>query len=274
MYKLLFLILTAATAAKAQPKTEALHKYLADLPRSIVVKMRVESTNGAVYFEQNAADLVPSASIIKVPILVELMEQVKQNRLQLSDKHALKITEKVGGAGTIASLSDNTLLTINELARQMIVSSDNTATNMLIAKVGREAVNSRMKQLQLPGLQLNRLMMDTLAVKRGIENYVTAIEINELLRKIYQNQVATPPLCELMMQFLEANEDLTTLPRLLPSGTKIAHKTGTLHYIRGDAGIVLGTNPFIISVFVQGSTTAEAERIIGDIGAICYQQFR
>ena len=274
MHKLLFLILITATAAQTQPNTEDLRKYLANLPSSTVVNMRVESIGGAVYFEQNATVSVPAASIIKVPILVELMEQVKENRLRLSDEHALKAVEKVGGAGAIVDLPEDTKLSINELARQMIISSDNTATNILISKIGREATNSRMKQLQLPGLQLNRLMMDTLAVKQGVENYVTATEINALLRKIYQNQVATPPLCGLMMQFLEANEDTLTLPRLLPKGVKIAHKTGTLNYVRSDAGIVLGKNPFVISVFVQGTTTAEAERIIGEIGAICYQNFR
>lgn len=67
-----------------------------------------------------------------------------------------------------------------------------------------------------------------------------------------------PALCAHMLRFLEANEDTTTLPQLLPKGIKIAHKTGTLAYVRGDAGIVFAPKPFVISVFVKGTSTHQA----------------
>ena len=76
-----------------------------------------------------------------------------------------------------------------------------------------------------------------------------------------------------MLSVLKENADSLTIPRLLPKGTVVAHKTGTLTYVRGDAGVVYTANPFVLSVFVEGTPTAEAERIISEIAQICFQHF-
>lgn len=257
--------------AQNQPLTSSLDAYISQLPSGVRINLQVESLKGKVYASRGADEAVPSASVIKIPILVELMEQVKTGKFHLEDNHVLLATDKTGGSGVIAKYPDDTKMTIRELARLMMVASDNTATNILIRKVGQEAVNHRMKELGLPSLRLNRIMMDTAAVARGIDNYVTPREINTLLRLIYTHKVATKALCEQMMEFLWQNEDRTTLPRLLPQTVGVAHKTGGLTYVRGDAGIVFTPTPFVISVFVRGIETSKAEKIIGEIGQICYQ---
>ncbi|MFN8343593.1 MAG: serine hydrolase [Spirosomataceae bacterium] len=259
--------------AQKQPLAVQLETYISQLPAGVQVNMQVESPEGDVAASRGAEEAVPSASVIKIPILVELMEQVHSGKMHLEDRYTLLAADKTGGTGVIAAYADGTQLTLRELARLMMVVSDNTATNVLIRKIGREKVNERMKLLGLPGLQLNRIMMDTAAVARGINNYLTAKEINALLRLIYQKKLASPALCELMQTFLGQNEDKTTLPRFIPETTKIAHKTGVLAYVRGDAGIVFTPKPFIISVFVRGISTDKAEEIIGKIGEICYQFF-
>lgn len=259
--------------AKAQNQSlqSSLDAYIAQLPSGVRVNLQVESLQGKIYASHDANEAVPSASVIKIPILVELMEQVKMGILHLEDNYTLLATDKTGGSGIIAKYADGTTMTINELARLMMVASDNTATNILIRKVGREAVNERMKQLGLLNLQLNRVMMDTTAVARGIDNYVTPHDINALLRLIYNRKVVNKALCERMMEFLLQNEDRTTLPHFIPQTVRVAHKTGGLTYVRGDAGIMFTANPFVISVFVRGIETEKAEKIIGEIGEICYK---
>ncbi len=267
-----FLCLGVIYLSKAQNQalTSNLDAYISQLPAGVRVNLQVESLKGRVYASRAADEAVPSASVIKIPILVELMEQVKAGKLDLDDTYVLLATDKTGGSGIIAQYADGTKMTINELARLMMVASDNTATNILIRKVGREAVNERMKQFGFPGLQLHRVMMDTAAVARGIDNHVTTRDINALLRLIYNHKVANKALCERMMSFLLQNEDKTTLPRFIPQTVRVAHKTGGLTYVRGDAGIVFTANPFVISVFVRGIETEKAEKIIGEIGEICY----
>jgi len=271
-----FVLVTSFTSVLAQrPALEqSLSNYLAQFPPSVKVNFQVESLEGTRYASRGADERVPSASVIKIPILVEVMEQVNAQQFKLSEIYTLQNADRVGGSGSIAQQPEGKAYTYEELARQMMIASDNTATNILIRKVGREAVNQRMKSLGFHNLQLNRVMLDTAAVARGVENYVNAHEINRLLSLIYLRKVATPALCDLMVAFLLDNQDRTTLPQLLPPHVGIAHKTGTLTYIRGDAGIIFTPKPFTISVFVRGATLSDAEKIIGEIAKICYEALK
>ena len=76
-----------------------------------------------------------------------------------------------------------------------------------------------------------------------------------------------------MLTILKQNRDTLCIPRLLRKQTVVAHKTGTLTYVRGDAGIVYAKQPFLLSVFVERVSTEEAEQIIGQIALICYTYF-
>ncbi|RDB08064.1 serine hydrolase [Runella aurantiaca] len=270
---LCFMLLPCVSIAQKRPSFSSLETYLAQLSPTTIVNFQVESLTGEIYFSKGPAESVPSASIIKIPILVELMEQVKAGKVDLDETYTLVTADKTGGSGVMASYPDGQQMSLKEVARLMMIASDNTATNIFIRKLGREKINDRMKFFGLASLQLNRVMMDTAAVARGIDNYVTARDINALLRLIYGHKVATPALCEQMMEFLFENRDTVTLPRLIPKTIKIAHKTGGLTYVRGDAGIVFAATPFVISVFVRGTPEKDAEKMIGEIGEICFNIF-
>ncbi len=224
-------------------------------------------------FAYRADVRVPSASVIKLPIMLELMEQVKAGTINLDAVHTLTEAEKVGGDGVLKTYPDQSRVSYRELLRLMLTKSDNTATNILIQLLGRDAINQRIRKLGLERSQLNRVMMDTLAARQGRENYVTAQEMNTLLEKVYRHQVATPDHCEEMLAIMKQNEDILTIPRLLPKSMAIAHKTGTLAYVRGDVGIIYTQKPFLLSVFVEGVPTPEAERIISEVALICYNYF-
>ncbi|GAB3643078.1 serine hydrolase [Spirosoma arcticum] len=275
----LFLLLSMMSTVSAQPLTDSLTAYLrrfgpATQPTSARVSMAVKSlTDSTIAFEHRADERVPSASVIKLAIMLEAMEQVKAGTLDPDEIHILIDAEKTGGDGVLKTYSHRSRIAYRELLRLMMIYSDNTATNIFINELGLDAINARMRTIGLTKSQLNRVMMDTLAARQGHENYVTAREMNKLLQKIYRHEVATPALCEQMIGILKQNEDTLTIPRLLTKGTVVAHKTGELTYVRGDAGIVYAKHPFLLSVFVEGVPTSEAERIIGEIALICYTYF-
>ncbi|WP_460908454.1 serine hydrolase [Spirosoma areae] len=266
-----------AVSAQTQPGqalTDSLNTYLRQLPATAQVSLLVKSlTDSKLVVNYRADERVPSASVIKLPIMLEAMEQAKAGTIKLNQLHRLTDAEKTGGDGILKTYPNQSRISYRELLRLMMVYSDNTATNIFISKLGREVINKRIRTIGLTKSRLNRVMMDTLAAKQGRENYVTALEMSSLLEMIYRHQVATPALCQQMMAMLKQNKDTATIPRLLPKGTAVAHKTGTLDYVRGDVGIVYTKIPFLLSVFVEGIPTPEAERIIGELAFICYYWF-
>ena len=270
----LFLLLCMRIPTTAQSMNDSLTAYLRRLPAGVRVNLAVQSlADSSESFVQGATDQVPSASVIKLPIMIEAMEQVKAGRLDLDEIHILTDGEKVGGDGVLKTYSHRSRVAYRDLLRLMMIYSDNTATNIFINELGMDAINRRIQSLGLSGSQLNRVMMDTLAVRQGRENYVTARDMNRLLGKLYRNEVATPELCAHMIAILKQNEDTATIPKRLPAGTVVAHKTGTLAYIRGDAAIVYAREPFLLSIFVAGVPTPQAEQLIADISLICYTHF-
>ncbi|GAB3897859.1 serine hydrolase [Larkinella knui] len=269
----LLLLLLAPALATAQLLPEKLSGYLQKLPPAAHVNVAFESLTDATKFVHLPDEPVPAASVIKLPILIETMERVKAGQFDLGKIHVLQESEKTGGSGVLQTYPDQSNVTNLEVLTLMMTRSDNTATNILIRELGMENINRRMQTLGLTQSRLNRMMMDTLAAKQGRENRVSAHEMNVLLKKIYRNEVATPELCAQMIDILKRNSDQTTFRLFLPKTAVIAHKTGELAYVRGDAGIFYVAKPFLLSVFVQGTTTPEAEKIIGEIAQICYNQF-
>ena len=270
----LFLLLSMTITAPCQSLTDSLTAYLRRLPANVRVSLTTKSlTDENVTFSHRADERVPSASVIKLAIMLEAMERVKAGTLNLESIHTLVKSEKVGGSGILQNYPDQSQVSYRELLRLMMVESDNTATNIFINLLNRDAINQRMRAIGLTKSQLNRIMMDTLAAKQGRENYVTSQEMSTLLEKIYRHQVVTPKLCDEMITVLKQVPGNLTMCRLLPKDVAVAHKTGLLAYVRGDVGVVYAKEPFLLSVFVEGLPTPEAEQIIGELAFICYTYF-
>ncbi|TAE33955.1 MAG: serine hydrolase [Cytophagales bacterium] len=262
----------------SQPLTDSLTAYIRSLPPTVRVSVALESlADSSERFYYRADERVPSASLIKVPIMVAAMTAAQAGKLDLDEIHILTDSEKVGGAGILQTYPNRSRISYTELVRLMITISDNTATNILISDLGREAINTQMQSWGMTQSRLNRVMMDTLAARQGRENYVTAREMNQLLTKIHEHKLLTPALCEQMLTFLKQNEDTLTIPHLLPPQANgkpvvVAHKTGVLAYVRGDAGIVFAPRPFVLTVLVENAgTEAAGEQTIADLAFLVWK---
>lgn len=226
----------------------------------------------AIYLNKDV--VFPAASLIKLPILVELYRQAEEGTLTLADTLTLRDRHREEGSGILRYCAAGTAWSLGELARLMIVKSDNTATTLLLERVGMENVNRRLRGLGLTRTRIRRNVLDLAARDRGLENTTTAYEMMRLLELIHRQRAAGPAACQAMLQTLLAQEYNDRIPRLLPAGTPVAHKTGTMHRLEHDVGIVfVPGQEFVICVLVSGLEEAPGERLIGSVAKRAYDYF-
>src|SRR3982074_2752707 len=131
----------------------------------------------------------PTASTIKLTLVYELFKQAEEGKIRLDDTIRLDRAVAVGGSGILFELGTPTL-SIRDYAALMVTLSDNTATNILIDRLGIDHVAKRMQGLGLSGTKLRRHMMDTAAARRGDENVSTPDEVVRLLQAIQKSDSA------------------------------------------------------------------------------------
>jgi beta-lactamase class A len=224
----------------------------------------VDLTSGE-RFRHLDREIFPTASTIKLAIVYELFKQVEEGSVRLDETMALDRAKAVGGTGVLADLGTPTL-SIRDYAMLMVRLSDNTATNVLIDRLGMERIAKRMQGLGLTATRLRRHMMDTAAARRGDENVSTPEELARLLQTIGK----MPEAVALLKKSKESRLRLG-----LPPGIETADKPGELEGVRVDAGIVFAKNrPYVLCVmttFLKDET--EGERAIEDLSRAAYEYF-
>ncbi len=223
----------------------------------------------------HADEVMPTASSIKIAILAELYRQAQQGKLKLTDFYTLQSSDLVGGSGISSVLTPGmTRLTLRDVAGLMISVSDNSATNVIIDRVGMENVNALLDSLGLTHTRLRRKMMDLKAAGEGRENIATPREMMLLLESLYRSRVLNKQMTEDFFNLLSVHKE-SYIPRELPEDLKIANKPGELEGVRNDSGIVFtGKRPYVISVM---TTYLRRERDGGEaiikISNAAYQMF-
>jgi beta-lactamase class A len=223
----------------------------------------------------HADEVLPTASSIKIAILAELFHQVQQGKLKFTDPYTLQQADLVGGSGIAEALTPGvTRLTLRDVAALMISVSDNSATNVIIDRVGMENVNALLDSLGLTHTRLRRKMMDVKAAAEGRENIATPREMMTLLEDLYRGKVLNKQLTDEFFNLLSIHKE-SYIPRELPEDLRIANKPGELEGVRNDSGIVFtGNRPFVITVM---TTYLRREKDGGDaivrIATAAYQMF-
>ena len=272
---------TAPAAVPAEGRIDRLRKRIEDVIRRAggevgVALKHFESGQG---LEINAGSSFPMASTFKLPILVEVLAQVKEGRFSLDDEVSVQKTDQHLGSGMLSSLTAPGIkLTVRNLANLMMMVSDNSATDILLAKVGAENVNKRLRQYGIEGLSVNRscqeLIMDWMGVdyqkykgltleqieaearklpesspevrRESTRKFIldprdqsTPVAMNLLLTKIYKKEMLDPESCDLILSImLQCQTGEGRIKGELPPGTPVAHKTGTIAGTVNDAGII------------------------------------
>lgn len=272
-----YLVLTSlllGMSAQSVSGQQLLNEYLLTLDGTVELAYIIQDKEGKVLSKLNANKKIPSASIIKIPLLIYFMQNVEEGKVKLNDSYQLKEADKVGGSGELQYKPTDFPATYEYLAKEMIRVSDNTATNILIRKLGLRNFQDWLLNNGYKTTQLNRYMMDFDAIAMGQQNYLSAEEMNRLLLGLLNGKLLNKPSAYQAIEWLKNCEDDNALPHLLPDGIAVAHKTGTLEYVRGDAGILYGEKTIVLTVMVKHfSNVANADKIIAEIGRLAYQEF-
>jgi beta-lactamase class A len=159
----------------------------------------------------------------------------------------------------------------------MIVRSSNLATNILLQKIGTKNVNDFLRTLAIEGVTVRRGVEDNVAFRLGINNSATASGLTQTMKLIAEKKVVSPEASEDMIQFLLGQEFNESIPALLPTSVKVAHKTGWTDDVYHDTGIVYpqGRKPYILSIMTKGFTEEqerEAHHCMATISKIIYEQ--
>jgi beta-lactamase class A len=246
-----------------------------------VLGVAIEDLNTGQNFLLRADSVFPQASSIKIAVLAELYHQAQlsaqgtSGKAKLTDLYTMRTVDLVADSDIMGGLTPGlTQITNRDLATMMIAVSDNSATNVLIDRLGMENVNALLDSLGLHNTRLRRKMMDVKAAAEGRENISTPREMLTLLEKLYQGKVLNKEMTADFFKMLSTHKD-SFIPRDLPDGLQIANKPGELEAVRNDSGIVfLQGRPYIICVMTTYLIRErDGEETIAKISAAAYRLF-
>ncbi|MEL3972231.1 serine hydrolase [Rossellomorea oryzaecorticis] len=189
--------------------------------------------------KHNSEVPLSAASLIKLPILLEGFYQIQDGNLHPDEIIPVPQPEKVGGAGVLDLLSQHSNVTIHDLLTLMIIVSDNTATNLLIDRIGMIAVNEMCKRLGLKETQLNRKLMDLDALQSGVDNQMSARDALTCLKAIDKDEMFHANSRESMLKMLHNQQFNQKLPaKINRDHIYVANKTGELPGVEHDCAIL------------------------------------
>lgn len=217
---------------------------------------------------------VPSASLIKLLIMAEIIRQVKAERLDLRRRLTVKAEAKVDYS-ILTLLETGNNYSLQDLLTLMIVQSDNTAANILIDMVGMDHINRTCGDLNLSDTILKRKMMDRNAREAGRENYTSASDMARFLSLLYRGELFDKASSAYMIEIMKKQLESSMIRLYIPDETVIAHKSGELEGIAHEAGIVFhekGDYVFVVLTW-NAVNNNEARQTIGQISKLVYDYF-
>jgi len=282
------LCLAGGVAASAQtsppPPTEKqtvlwmkLEKSILDIDRGLDGVMGVaivDLTDGHKYL-LHANDVYPQASSIKICVLAELYRQAQQGKLKLTDLYTVNAADLVEDSDIMGGLTPGvTQITLRDLATMMVAVSDNSATNVLIDRVGMDNVNAFLKAQGLRDTRLRRKMMDLKAAAEGRENVSTPNEMLNLLQALYRDEILNQEMTADFFKVLSTHKD-SWIPRNLPDDLRIADKPGALEGVRNDSGVIfVDKRPYVLCVMTTYlHRERDGEEAISNISLAAWRMF-
>ncbi|MFB3897724.1 MAG: serine hydrolase [bacterium] len=215
-------------------------------------------TNGDA-FSYHAEERFPTASVIKLPIMVEVFFQVKEKKIKLTDILTYQRKKRAPGSGMLQHLSDGLNLTILDATTLMIILSDNTATNLVIDLLGVRNINTRMESLGFKNIKLFKkvfidkpIVAPKLCKQFGL-GMATPCEMNLLLELIYRNKIIDRQSCQQMIAIMQNQFYTSQLARWI-SGKEVwvASKGGAVNGVRNDVGIIhTPKSDWVLSIFCK-----------------------
>jgi beta-lactamase class A len=268
---------TGSASGKQQILWQKLESAIHEVDQNLdgVMGVAIEDLTTGDHFFLRENEVFAQASSIKITVLAELYRQAQHGKLKLTDLYTVQTTDLVPDSDIMGGLTPGiTRVTLRDLATMMVAVSDNSATNVLIDRVGMENVNVLLDSLGLSHTRLRRKMMDVNAAKEGRENISTPREMMTSLEAIYRGKVLDKNSTEDFFKVLSTNKN-SWIPRDLPADLRIANKPGSLEAVRNDSGIVfVEGRPYIICVMTAFlRDERDGEQAISKISLAAWRMF-
>ena len=265
----------AAPAEKQGALWEKLRARIEAVDRGLdgVLGASVKDLKGGMTLDVRPAEPFPQASSIKLAVLYELYRQAEEGRVDLGELTRPALP-RVRGGGVLQELGNQVSLTWRDVAVLMMGWSDNAATNVLIDRVGMDAVNRRLDSLGLRATRLRRKMMDLDAARRGDENVSTPAEMRQLAETMYAGAGLSRERARDMMAVAAVPKD-SPFRVPLPESLVVADKPGSLEAVRCVTAVVdLPGRPYAVSIMTTYlRRDADGEAAIREISAALYETF-
>jgi beta-lactamase class A len=226
------------------------------------------------------------ASTIKVAILLAVFGEINEGRLVPQSRLHVRnrflsaydgspfrvLADRDADSEVHAAIGKT--MRVRDLALHMIATSSNLATNLLLDLIGLQAVQRRIDEFGLTGLDIRRGVEDEKAFEHGIVNRVTAHGLVELLRLIAEERAYSAELSREMLEILHQQEFNKGIPARLPRDVRVAHKTGDISTVAHDAGVVYapGRKPYVVAILTEWQPDAGSRS--STIAAISHSIYR
>lgn len=276
--------LTAQGALDPDSVRQRIEARIAQVPGA-VVSVAIHDLGAGRQLSIDGERVFHAASTMKVPVLIDLLREVDAGRLSLDQPLLLvnafhSIVDRSPYALDPADDSDSLVFArvgdfvpIRWLAERMITHSSNLATNALIAILDPERITKQMTTFGARRTLVLRGVEDGPAYAAGRNNVTTADDLAAILTALERVETASPASTTFMRELLERQAFNDQIPAGLPTGTRVAHKTGQITATLHDAAIVYpeGRAPFVLVVLTRGIPDPRvAERLTADIAAIAW----
>ena len=237
---------TLAGAVSGKPMMSELYKtvrmdFLETKLRGLMSKyptiqsaITVWDFNTGKYADINGSEIYPAASIIKVPVLIHLFKSIDNNELSVYDEMKLTDYFKASGSGKLQYAKTGGIYTIDNLAKTMIEDSDNSATNMLMTKLGSmTSINAALRAWGIKQTHVQTWLPDLSGT-----NYTTTNDMATMLYNLDNPSFLTINSREYIVDYMSHVKNDRLIPQGLGKGASFLHKTGDIGSMLGDAGIV------------------------------------
>jgi len=251
-------------------------------------------------------ELFPTASVIKLPLLVTLYEDAQAGRIDLAERVRYHQNTRVAGSGVLQYLDDGIVPTLRDLAVLMMTVSDNTATDLLLDRVTKQRVEETMARYGLDSIKIpfdiREMLMELvdldhrqpggydelrrllrLSVGSGGRSMIpeqadraTPADLCRLVELVETREILGEHGCDAILELMKRIQTGTRIPGLLPKGTVVAHKTGSYRRLRNDVGIVYAPNgPYAIAILARElpRDNLDDDRAIAQISLAVWDEF-
>lgn len=225
-----------------------------------------------IYVDINSNASFPAASTIKIPILVAFFQDLDAGKIRLDEMLTMEQQAIAGGSGNMQYKPAGTKFNALEVVSKMITISDNTATNILIARLGGiESLNQRFRSWGLTTTAIRNPLPDLQGT-----NTTSPKELATLMAMVHQGNLVSMRSRDRLLDIMRQTQRDELLPSGLGAGATIAHKTGDIGTMLADAGLVdIPTGKrYIAAVMIQRpNNDSRAQKLISAISRTAYQQF-